>query len=47
MGYLTMPFYTSVVTVQGGGFDDEKEFLAFLELFDWQLLAKNMGYIKE
>ncbi len=46
-GYLTMPFYTSVVTVQGGGFADEKEFLAFLELFDWQLLAKNMGYIKE
>lgn len=46
-GYLSMPFYTSAITVQGSGFKDEAEFMAFLETFDWQKLAKVMGYVKE
>lgn len=45
--YLQMPFYNAVIVFQGSGFKDEAEFIGVLESFNYDALAKSMGYVKD
>ena len=45
--YLQMPFYSSVIVFQGNGFKSEEEFTAVVESFNFDGLAKSMGFVKE
>lgn len=47
IAYMSMPFYTSVLTFQGNGFKTEKEFLTFAESLDYDKLAVAMGFAKK
>lgn len=46
-GYLQMIFYTSVIVFQGSNFKSEEDFIALVQSFNYENLAKAMGYVKE